>query len=214
PESRNVCLEEFQRHGCLRDFEAVLRMRAGNLTFNISAEYVELRGTRFLLWELRDISRQKEAERQQEMLCAQLLQAQKMESVGRLAGGVAHDFNNLLTVINGYSDMILTGMRPEDPLRDRLGEIRHAGERAADLTRQLLVFSRNQVVQPRVINLNTSVTESAGLLGRLIGEDIHLVLTLEPDLAMISADPVQIHQVLMNLAVNARDAMPQGGSLT
>jgi PAS domain S-box-containing protein len=144
---------------------------------------------------------------------AQFRQAQKMEAIGRLAGGVAHDFNNLLTAIIGYSDLALQALSPDDPLADDIEEIRRAGESAASLTRQMLAFSRHQVMQPTVVNLNTVVHEMTRMLGRVIGEDIQLVAALDPDIALVKADRGQIEQVLMNLAVNARDAMPSGGRL-
>ncbi len=143
----------------------------------------------------------------------QYRQAQKLESVGRLAGGVAHDFNNLLTVINGYSDMVLGDLSAGDPLHDSVTEIRIAGERAAALSRQLLVLSRKQVVQPKDVNLNDVIVEVERMLGRVIGEDIRLECALSPCLGSVLADPGQLHQVLMNLAINARDAMPDGGTL-
>lgn len=145
---------------------------------------------------------------------AQLRQSQKLEAVGQLAGGVAHDFNNLLTVILGYSEMILSRMDHNHPLRHNLNEIKKAGESASSLTRQLLAFSRKQVLQPKVIDLNSVVTDMARMLLRLIGEDLELVTDLKPSLARVRADPGQIEQVLINLVVNARDAMPRGGTLT
>jgi two-component system, cell cycle sensor histidine kinase and response regulator CckA len=144
----------------------------------------------------------------------QLRQSQKLEGIGRLAGGIAHDFNNLLTAINGYSDLMLRRLCEGDPLRRNAEEIRKAGERAASLTRQLLAFSRKQVLQPLVLDLNAVVADMDKLLRRLIGEDIDLVTSLEPKLGRVKADPGQIEQVVMNLAVNARDAMPRGGHLT
>jgi PAS domain S-box-containing protein len=144
----------------------------------------------------------------------QLRQAQKMEAVGMLAGGVAHDFNNLLTIITGYSQLILNNLRGDDPNRHSVEQIMKAGERAAALTSQLLAFSRRQVLQPRVLDLNKLVTSLSTMLRRLIGEDIDLRLVLPPDLGTVSADAGQIEQVLMNLVVNARDAMPRGGVLT
>jgi PAS domain S-box-containing protein len=142
---------------------------------------------------------------------AQLRQAQKMEAVGRLAGGIAHDFNNLLAVIMGHSDLIKSVLRKGDALTHDVEQIRRASERAATLTRQLLAFSRRQFLQPQVIDVNTLVGNLATMLRRLIGEDIQLELRLDPDAGRVSADPGQLEQVVMNLTVNARDAMPQGG---
>ncbi|HEY3838184.1 MAG TPA: ATP-binding protein, partial [Bryobacteraceae bacterium] len=144
----------------------------------------------------------------------QFRQAQKLESIGRLAGGVAHDFNNLLTVINGHSEMILERLDPRDPLHTSATEITKAGGRAAELTRQLLSFSRKQVIDPQPVNLSQLVAANRNMLTRLIGEDIELITRLEPNLDMVLADSGQLHQVLMNLVVNARDAMPQGGRLS
>ncbi|MDH7475806.1 MAG: histidine kinase dimerization/phospho-acceptor domain-containing protein, partial [Anaerolineae bacterium] len=155
-----------------------------------------------------------EAERQQETLKGQLLQAQRLESVGRLAGGVAHDFNNLLTAIIGYAEFLLGELNPYDPRRGDVEEIKKAADRATALTRQLLAFSRKQVLQPEVLNLNAVITNLEKMLHRLIGEDIELTTILDPRLGRVKADPGQIEQVIMNLAVNARDAMPQGGKLT
>jgi hypothetical protein len=147
-------------------------------------------------------------------LQAQLHQAQKMESIGRLAGGVAHDFNNLLTVINGYSRLLLDTLEAGDPLRDSLEEINRAGERAARLTQQLLAFSRKQVLQPRVLDLNCVVRNTRPMLARLMGDDVELCVEPSADAATVCADPHQLEQVLMNLAVNSRDAMPHGGKLS
>jgi PAS domain S-box-containing protein len=144
---------------------------------------------------------------------ARLMEAQKLQSVGRLAGGVAHDFNNLLTVINGYSNLVLQDLSPDDPVRESIVEIAVAGERAAALTAQLLMLSRRQVVRPKVVNWNDIILEVEKMLGRLIGEDIRLRSALSPELGRVLADPGHLHQVLMNLAVNARAAMPNGGTL-
>jgi PAS domain S-box-containing protein len=153
---------------------------------------------------------------------AQFVQAQKMEAIGRLAGGVAHDFNNILTAVKGYTGLLLNGLASDDPLdwpsgqtmRADLEEIDRVANRAAGLIRQLLAFSRKQILQPRVLNLNAVVTDMGKMLERLIGDDIDLAVSLDPELGRVRADPGQIEQVIMNLAVNARDAMPQGGVLT
>ena len=144
----------------------------------------------------------------------QLSQAQKMESVGQLAGGVAHDFNNLLTVIMGYSQLSLQEAPPDSPISNHLQEIQKATERAANLTNQLLAFSRHQVIEPKVIDLNDLVINTDNMLRRLIEEDIELVILPATGLEPVKADPGQIEQVLVNLAVNAQDAMPAGGKLT
>jgi PAS domain S-box-containing protein len=154
-----------------------------------------------------DISERKRLE-------AQLLQAQKMEAIGKLAGGVAHDFNNLLTVVTGYASLLLGSLPAEDSSRPFIDEIRKAGDRAADLTRQLLAFSRKQILSPVVLDLNSAVANMYKMLHRLIGEDIELMMQHDPLLNQVKADQTQITQVLMNLAVNARDAMPHGGALT
>ena len=160
-----------------------------------------------------DITERRRAEetlRQQE---GQLRQAQKMEAVGQLAGGIAHDFNNLLTVITGRGELLLRRLPSEDPARRDIELIKKTGERAAVLTRQLLAFSRKQVLQPRLLDLNQVVAGVAQMLQRLIGEHIDLVTALDPDLGRVRADPAQVEQIIVNLAVNARDAMPQGGRL-
>ena len=144
----------------------------------------------------------------------QLRQSQKMEAVGRLAGGIAHDFNNLLMVISGYSEFLLERLGPEPALRSPAQEIASAAERASSLTRQLLAFSRKQMLAPRILDLNGTITENLKMLTRMIGEDIDLVMVPHADLGAVRADSGQIEQVIMNLAVNARDAMPSGGKLT
>jgi PAS domain S-box-containing protein len=162
----------------------------------------------------RDITGRKRAEEETAKLQAQLHHAQRMESIGRLAGGVAHDFNNLLTVINGYSRLLLGKLKAGDPLLDGLEQIHRAGERAAGLTQQLLAFSRKQVLQPRALDLNRVVGEMRPMLERLMGEDVEVSVELHAEATTIRADPNQLERVVMNLVVNARDAMPEGGKLS
>ena len=161
----------------------------------------------FLTAIIRDVTERTQLE-------AQFRQAQKMESIGRLAGGVAHDFNNLLTVIGGQTELVRMRLPADDPLRERVGVVQDAAARAADLTKQLLAFSRKQVLEPKILDLNTVVEGVAPMLRRLIGEDIELLTRLGPGLGHVEADPGQITQIIVNLAVNARDAMPGGGRLT
>src|SRR5258705_7376214 len=155
----------------------------------------------------RDVSDQRRLEEQ-------FRQSQKMEAVGQLAGGIAHDFNNLLTAILGNTQLLLRDLPPGDAMRGDVEEIRKASERAAVLTRQLLAYSRRQMLQPEILDLNVVVGEMDRMLRRLIGEHIALVAVPTPDLGRVRADPNQIEQVIVNLAVNARDAMPDGGKLT
>jgi two-component system, cell cycle sensor histidine kinase and response regulator CckA len=155
----------------------------------------------------RDITEQKKLE-------AQFRQSQKMEAIGILAGGIAHDFNNLLTVIIGNAQLALMDVIKDESLRKEIEEIKKAGDRAASLTRQLLAFSRKQIVRPEILDINELLTDIEKMLGRLIGEDIELLTIPDPELWQVEIDPSQIEQVIMNLAVNARDAMPQGGKLT
>lgn len=172
-----------------------------------SAVNKEGEGTLFAIRMIQDITERK-------LLEEQLRQAQKLESVGRLAGGIAHDFNNMLTAINGYSDLTLRKLDPENPLRRNIEEIKKAGERSALLTQQLLAFSRQQVLQPKVLDLNETIHETSKMLRRLIGEDIELKLVLNPKIRRIKADPGQLAQVIMNLTVNARDAVTKDGEIT
>ncbi len=159
------------------------------------------------LYMMRDITEQQDLEEQ-------LRQSQKMEAVGRLAGGVAHDFNNVLTAIFGYADLVLDSFDAADPRKKDVEEIKRAANRAAGLTRQLLAFSRKQVMQPRRVNLNEIIENLETLLLKLIGQEVVLLIDLGPSLWAVKADPGQIEQVLMNLASNAKDAMPDGGRLT
>jgi len=145
---------------------------------------------------------------------SELRQAQKMESIGRLAGGIAHDFNNLLTVITGYSSALRDRLPAEDPLREYVGEIRRSADRAASLTRQLLTFSRKQIITPKPVDLNALVADTQRMLQRLVGEDVDVVFEPGTQLGLVRVDSDQMNQILMNLAANARDAMPGGGRLT
>lgn len=214
--------------GKATDATAVARFReAVQLRRSITVELVNYRKDGTAFWNELSVSPVEDATgrlthfvgvqvdvTERRLLEDQFRQSQKMEAVGQLAGGVAHDFNNLLTIINGYSDLIHDQVPGDSPVREFLGEIQHAGERATALTRQLLAFSRKQVLEPKVLILNTVVADTERMLKRLIGEDVTVTAVLAVDLGHVKADPGQIEQVIINLAVNARDAMPQGGRLT
>lgn len=214
PDQRQQMLEYFQREVLEQrkpfDREYMIIRRSdgqqrwvlgrGYLTLDEAGEPVAMAGT------IQDITERRAMEEQ-------LAAAQRMEAVGRLAGGIAHDFNNILTVINGYADLALRRLSPDDPLRASIAEIRNAGERAASLTRQLLAFSRRQMLAPERLNLNALIRDSRSLLERLLGEEVRLETELAEDLGWVQADPSQIHQILLNFSTNARDAMPEGGVL-
>jgi two-component system cell cycle sensor histidine kinase/response regulator CckA len=189
--------------------EDVLRDSSGNLRHVMAKRslFINNSGEKQIIGILRDITEYKRLE-------AQLLQAQKMEAVGVLAGGVAHDFNNLLTVVKGYSEILMESLDPDDPRRSDVEQIANAGQHAAALTTQLLAFSRKQILRPKILSLNDVLVETNKMLRRLIGEDIKLITSVETGLGLVKADPVQMQQIIMNLVVNARDAMPRGGILT
>jgi signal transduction histidine kinase/DNA-binding response OmpR family regulator len=193
------------------EFTAEDERVAGALAAHAGIAYENLR----LYDDLRQHARNLEQEvADREALEAMLLQSQKMEAIGQLASGVAHDFNNLLTVIRGYAELLMATLEPDSRHRDDVLQIVGAADRAAGLTRQLLAFSRKQVLQPRLVDLNRLVGETGSMLRRLIGEHVELATKPAPEPALVHADPGQLEQILMNLAVNARDAMPQGGALT
>ena len=171
-------------------------------------------GVQGVIVNVRDITEKKRSAEALAETQRELVQAQKMEAIGRLAGGVAHDFNNLLTVIQGYGEILRRGTEPGDPRSEPLEEILTAAGRAANLTRQLLAFSRKQASEPRLIGIDAIVNDMAKMIRRLIGEDVEMTVLASPDLPQVRTDPSQVEQVLMNLAVNARDAMPSGGNLT
>jgi signal transduction histidine kinase len=193
--------------GTVGEEQAVDSMKAGALDFVVKGRFARLgpaveRGLRHA-----------EERRAWEKAEAQLRQAQKMEAIGQLAGGVAHDFNNILGIITGHCELLLRDLVEPDPRRERATRILSAAERGAALTRQLLAFSRKQLLQPRVLDLNAVVAEARKMLDRLIGEHIQVITVLDPGIPRIKADPGQIEQVILNLALNARDAMPEGGKL-
>jgi PAS domain S-box-containing protein len=209
PEIRASFLSDLRHRGKIERYEVAGRRRSGDPVYLIA----NVVGTFDETGELTDFRAYLFDDTDRRLAADQLRLAQRMEAVGRLAGGIAHDFNNLVTAITGYSDLLLLRLAPDAPERHELQEIKRAGERAATLTRQLLAFSRSQVLRPEVLDLNAVVAGTESMLRRLIGEDIRLVHQLDPTLGPVRADRGQIEQVLLNLVVNARDAMPQGGVL-
>ena len=219
PEDKNRAIGEFKEAVQQKSsFKSEYRLLNIDNTFH----YYISRGTPVLekngtvcewVGTLADITKSKIAEEQLRDSEEQLRQGQRLESVGRLAGGIAHDFNNMLTAINGYSELTLRRLNSDDPLRRNIEEIKKAGERSAELTQQLLAFSRRQVMQPKVLDINEVISETAVMLERLIGENIELIKNVSPEISFIEADPGQISQILLNLIVNSRDAMPNGGKI-
>ena len=207
PEDRVTFVEMLKTQGSVRDLEITFRTKSGEIREAMdSAELIDVAGQQCAIAIFRDITERKTLEKQ-------MRQTQKMEAVGQLTGGIAHDFNNLLGVIIGYSEILEQRLPPDDPLRKECLQIKKAGQSAASLTRQLLAFSRQQVLDPRVLDLNSIILSVQKMLRRLIGEDIELKTNLDSALGCVKADQSQIEQVILNLAVNARDAMPQGGKL-
>ena len=210
-EASKAAFQELQDKEYIRYENLPLEAKSGR---RVNVEFVSnvygVDRKRVIQCNIRDITARKHAEQVDE----RLRQSQKMEAVGQLAGGIAHDFNNLLGVIVGYCDLLEEQIAPDDSKRRMVEHIHHAGTRAAALTQQLLAFSRRQVLRPLVLDLNRLVTGMETMLRRLIGERIEIATSLLPDLGRVKADPTQIEQTLMNLAVNARDAMPGGGTIT
>jgi len=203
---RENLLRSLKQEGTVRGYQGRFRRKDGEIRWGqLSASLVEVGGQNYIYAALRDITAQKQLEEQ-------FLQAQKMEAVGRLAGGVAHDFNNILSVIMGHAELLLAKCEDSQSVR-RLGEIKTAVNRAAEVTRHLLTFSRKHVYESREIELNKVIRDVTQMLGRILGDNIRLVSSLEPDLDIVKVNSVGIEQVLLNLVVNARDAMPNGGTL-
>jgi PAS domain S-box-containing protein len=210
PEDRKLYRQTLESNGFVKNYELLMKRKDGRKIWVLETSsavrdkdgrIVTYRGTN------RDVTHLK-------LLQEQLLHSQKMETIGRLAGGVAHDFNNILMAVSGYCELLLMKMPQTEPLRSDVQEILKAQRQGASLTRQLLAFSRKQILEPKVFDLNVTVSNLENMLQRLIGEDIELTIVTSRNAAMVEADPGQIEQVIMNLAVNSRDAMPRGGRLT
>jgi two-component system cell cycle sensor histidine kinase/response regulator CckA len=214
PEDRDAVIADLREHAILFDIEIRLRTKSGEVRECVtSLARIMLADMPCLVTLFSDVTDRKRTERALQASQDQLRQAQKLEAIGRLAGGIAHDFNNLLTIIIGYSDMMLNRL-PAGEGRGELEEVRKAGQQAAALTQQLLAFSRKQVLAPRILDLNVVIDNLDKMLRRLVGEHIQLVTRLGPALGSVLVDQAQLEQVIVNLAVNARDAMPTGGTLT
>ena len=210
PQKRLVLRERLEQAEVVQGFEGEFIRRDGTFTWaSISGRRIAGSDGKTLYYEafVEEITARKQLEQQ-------LLQAQKMEAIGRLAGGVAHDFNNILGIISGYTDLILTDSEISARVSQYVTEIRDAANRAADVTRQLLAFSRKQVLQAQVLDLNAAVREATTMVGRLVGEHVELVTSLASESGLVEIDPTGLHRVILNLAANARDAMPNGGKLT
>ena len=215
PEDRVKMVETLQRWGRVKDFETRFRWKSGEIgDVLFAAEVIEAAGQQYMLGLVHDITERKRGEKERKKLEDQLFQSQKMESIGRLAGGVAHDFNNMLGVIIGRTEMALNMDFSTDKLQHNLKEILKAGQRSADLTRQLLAFARKQTAIPKILDLNDTISGMLKMLRRLIGEDIDLFWAPELDLWKVKIDPSQVDQILVNLVVNARDAISEVGAIT
>ncbi|HVH97246.1 MAG TPA: PAS domain S-box protein [Enhygromyxa sp.] len=212
-DDRARVLAQLDAHGRVPEIEVELVMGGRQFPAQLSVQHVQRDGERYILWEVADLTERKRSEAEQEQLRSQLLHAQKLESIGRLAGGVAHDFNNMLSAILGFGDLALMMLPNHSMARDYVAEMVRAGERASELTKQLLAFSRKQVLQPRIVDPVLVVHRLEPLLRRLSGEAVDLQLALATT-AAIRADASQLEQAIVNLVVNARDAMPDGGVLT
>jgi PAS domain S-box-containing protein len=207
-QARAVWRRTMKQSGSIRNWETQFRIKSGEVRWGLlSAEAIDVRGIRCVLSVTEDITERRHLEEQ-------LMQSQKMEAIGTLAGGIAHDFNNLLTAIIGHSQLLKKKIGDHDPVYADVAEIEKAGMRAASLTRQLLAFSRKQMLEMKILDINSVITDMSPMLSRLIGEDIALKIDLDAHLGTVRADSSHIQQVIMNLTVNARDAMPRGGRLT
>ncbi|MDO9264740.1 MAG: response regulator, partial [Desulfosalsimonadaceae bacterium] len=208
PDDRDQLIRKLIDKGTVHDLESQIRHKSGSVSDMLfSAELIDLAGEQFVLTLAQDITERKKLE-------SQLLQAQKMESVGRRAGGVAHDFIYMLSVILGHAEMLLESVDPADPIHEDLVEIHNAAQRSADITRQLLAFARKQTISPRIIDLNETIEGMLKMLRRLIGEDIDIAWIPTGGLLPVNIDPGQIDQLLANLLVNARDAIAGVGKVT